>query len=304
MTAAVIVALGTIAAAFGLRLFQIHRQLRKLAGQLRAGIDEKSRERLSLELIDDDLSELAALMNERLEQQERLEIAGYRKEKEFQQMIESLSHDLRTPLTAIKGNLQLLARTKLNEEQNQRLSVISRHAEALEVLIRKFWEYSCAAAEDQKVCFESVDLQTLVIQCAADHIPQFESRGQTVLLQESPVARIWANADFCRRIIENLLQNCLAHAAGRIEIAFAEKADVVILTVQNALAEDQHLDAERIFDRFYTGDSARQRSSGLGLAIVRQLAERQSGSCWAEIKDHQLILSVMFLKDSRSLQDG
>ena len=215
-------------------------------------------------------------------------------------MMESLSHDLRTPLTAMKGNLQLLERTALDEVQRRRLRVIGNHAAALETLIGKFWDYSCAAAGDQPISFTSVNLQALVIQCIADHIPQFESRGQTVLLHENSAAWVWADADFCRRIIENLLQNCLTHAAGEIEILLAEKAETVILSVRNTLGEKQELDAARMFDRFYTGDSARRRSSGLGLTVVRQLSQQQKGSCWAEINGSQLTVSVAFRKDSGS----
>lgn len=301
MIEAVIICLAGIVAGLGFRLFQIHRQLRKTAGQLLDKIANQSCERLSLELVDNELNLLVTLVNDKLEQQEQRDIAGHRKEKAFQQMIESLSHDLRTPLTAMKGNLQLLKRTELNEIQCQRLNVICSHAEALEVLIGKFWEYSCATAEDQLILFRSVDLQTLIIQCIADHIPQFESRGQTVLLHKKDTIRVWADIDFCRRIVENLLQNCLMHAAGEIEITFVEKIDTIVLNIQNVVIENQNLDITRMFDRFYTGDPARRQSSGLGLAVVRQLAQKQKGDCWAEINGGQLTISVTFLKDSGNL---
>ncbi|URZ18323.1 ATP-binding protein [Clostridium felsineum] len=93
------------------------------------------------------------------------------------------------------------------------------------------------------------------------------------------------------RIIQNLIRNCIAHSAGDVTVKVFKK-DMAIIIFKNPLENHKEIDIERIFDRFYVGDSLRHKSTGLGLSIVKLLTEEQRGNVGADIQGNMLQIKV------------
>lgn len=282
-----------------IRLLLINHQLKSIKEQLITRKKNHSRELLSLELLSSQLNAVASLMNEGICEAEQISIAADRREKAFKEMIESISHDLRTPLTAIMGNLQLMEQSEFSDNDQKRIAIIQKHVNEMAILVEKFWEYSFYSAQDQHMEIRSVNLTNLTAQCIVDMIPQFEKKGRIVYFEQSSPLMVYADTDYCNRILRNLLQNCIQHASNDVKIELFEKDNFIILSIQNPIEAHSSIDIEKIFDRFYTSDKVRTKASGLGLAVVRLLSEKMGGSCYAEISDGILSIHVKFLPSNK-----
>lgn len=271
---------------------QIHRMRRQL--ELRQ--KEHTRQPLSLELMDAELNRLAAELNRCLAHEQLATLESARHEKQFKEMIMSISHDLRTPLTAIMGNLQMLEQGELNDADRRRLTVVSRQAGELSTLVEHFWEYAYYSIAEPALELERINMTNLVAECIADHVPELEERGLSV--QFDPLESVYALADreCAVRILRNLIRNAILHAAGDIGMVLTTTEIHAVLAIQNPIAPDANLDISRIFDRFYSVDSSRGQATGLGLAIVKLLAQRMGGDARAsqvgEILEIQVKLPV------------
>ena len=117
-------------------------QFRSINQQLCRRLTGDTKQPVSLELINRELNQLTANINKCLKAEETLRLNGVREEKKFKQLIADISHDLRTPLTAIKGYQQLMEKGELPPEQRIKLQVAMKHADELGILVDHFFEYS------------------------------------------------------------------------------------------------------------------------------------------------------------------
>ena len=267
-------------------------QLRSINRQLIKRLTEHTRQPITLELISKELNALAVNINTCLKAEETLRLDGIREEKRFKQMIANISHDLRTPLTAIKGYQQLMEKTELSDEQKQKLKIAQKHTDDLGGLIEHFFEYSYLVNADPVLNIEKMNLTNLVTECLADSVALFEENHLTVHVEESPPVCVSADREMTIRIVQNMIRNCVAHSAGDVTVRIfgTEKA---VISFKNPLKSTTDLDVERLFDRFYTGDKARSTSTGLGLSIIKLLAEQMDGNVYASLKNGLLDIQVM-----------
>jgi signal transduction histidine kinase len=269
----------------------IHLQLSGINRQLKKRLAERTRQPISLGLLDKSLNELALNINRCLKAEENLRLAGYREEKKFKEMIADISHDLRTPLTAIKGYLQLMEKGTLSPEQGQKLRIARKHADELGNLIEHFFEYAYLLNADAKPNLERLNLTNVTAECLTELIAVLEQSKLSVSFDDLRPVYVMADREMIFRIYQNLVRNCIQHAGGDIEVKL-EAGQHVVICFRNAVKETEAIDAERLFDRFYTGDKARSRTTGLGLAIVKLLAEQMGGAVWATLKGGVLEIRV------------
>jgi signal transduction histidine kinase len=266
-------------------------QIRNMSRQLEKRLREHTRQPVSLELINPDLNQLAFHMNKCLKAEETLRLKEIMEEKRFREMIADISHDLRTPLTAIKGYQQLLEKEELSEDQHRMLLIAEKHTKELGQLIEHFFEYSYLLNTAPKLNPERINLTNLMTECLAASITALEDRGLAVSFEDTKPIFIQTDKELITRIIQNLIRNCIQHSDGDIKVWLTEEAFVSV-SVKNPVIDSKNIDVSRIFERFYTGDKARNRSTGLGLSIVRLLAQQLGGSTGASLQDGQLEIQV------------
>jgi two-component system phosphate regulon sensor histidine kinase PhoR len=197
--------------------------------------------------------------------------------------VANVSHELKTPLTAIRGFAETLRAGDVPLAQQQAyLDVILRHAERLARLIDDILELSRIEGRQQPFSPGEVDVARIATLLLRDMQPQLEARH--IQAELAPGARGVAFAD--RRAVEQILSNLLDNAikyteeGGRIQVRVAESGSQLRIEVQDDGIGIPPADLPRVFERFYRVDKARSRDlggTGLGLAIVKHLAQAQGG---------------------------
>ncbi|WP_406787998.1 sensor histidine kinase [Clostridium neuense] len=266
-------------------------QLHNINKLLTKRLAEHTRQPINLALFNKELNTLAANINKCLKDEENLRIEALREEKHFKEMISNISHDLRTPLTAIKGYQQLMEKGVLTSEQRYKLQVAEKHADELGVLIEHFFEYAYLLNAEPELKLEKINLTNLVTECIAESIAVFEENNLEVRIIEALPVFAKASKEAVIRIVQNLIRNCVQHSAGNVEVQVLAEKNAVI-SFKNSVKNSNEIDINHIFDRFYTADKARSKTTGLGLSIVRLLAEEMGGSTNASLQAGVLDIRV------------
>lgn len=294
---------------FLLRFFSLKLQLRDLRRQLEYRKTDEIKKPLALEIQDKDVTALTAALNQIFKQDEKFRINRNLQETEFKQLITNISHDLRTPLTVLKGYLQLLERCETDTQGRKYLSVCFRHTDELERRIRQFFEYSYWLNQDDELHLKTVNLTNLIIDTMTDFIPVFEEKGLRMKLTDDTVYKGRADEELIKRIMQNLLKNCLQYSTGEVELSILKgtkepllssqthiQKDRICVCVKNPIDKNSELDASKIFQRFYVGNKERNKSTGLGLSIVKILVEKMEGEVFAMREGN--ILCIGFYLDA------
>lgn len=269
----------------------IQMQLWSINWQLTKRLREKTRQPLSLELINRELNTLATNINKCLAEEEKLRIDSIKREKRFKELIANISHDLRTPLTAIKGYQQLMEKGELTDNQRKKLAITQKHTVELGQLIEHFFEYSYLINAEPELNLQRINLTNLVTECLAASVPILEENNLAVHIEETPPIFVLADKEMVLRIIQNLIHNCVQHSNGDIEVRLLVIGNAVI-SFKNPVKNTSEIKVEWLFERFYTGDKARSNNTGLGLSIVRLFAEQMGGSTGAALKNGLLEVQV------------
>lgn len=283
------VVLGVAVLLLAAHFFSLRRQLRRIDKQLQARLTEDKYQPLDVELLNKDLNRLTATINKWLKQEEDKGLMRIRDENHFKEMVADISHDLRTPLTAIKGYLQLVGSEELSEKQKEKLRIAEKHADELGDLLEHFLEYSYAINAGQTLNFEKVELSQLVADCLIEAEPLFNDKGLKLNFETESFAYADLDREACMRLIRNLINNALQHSPSDITVRIYTSINSVTIMFANAV--DCPLDTERIFDRFYTSS---KKGSGLGLAIVKMLAQQIGGDAYADLQENILSIFVVF----------
>ena len=209
------------------------------------------------------------------------------------QFISVATHELRGPLTAIRGYLEMLLDEEfgpLTDDQHQSLEVVQKSAGHLRTLTNKLLDVTRIEAERVELVLQPMDLPALVEAVAAEFGPQLEAKAQHLTLRAPPgLPPALCDETRAAQVVRNLLSNASKYTpqGGLITVSVApteEKGFLQISVADNGVgipAEDQ----PKLFDRFFRAKSAvltRASGAGLGLYITRSLVELHGGRIWFE----------------------
>ena len=295
----IIVVLAVAVAVLAVRTVVMRREIRSMSRQLEDLSSGRTEKKISLTLVDARLNGLAAQINENMELQKQLRIDARKSEQRLKDSIAGVSHDLRTPLTAIIGYIQMLERSGLNGEQQEKATIILKKANGMRELVESFFELSVIESGQSELAEEAVNFTNIVSEAVVDFIPRFEAAElEPDVDLGNKSLYIAGDTTALGRIVQNLLSNALKYTAGRVKVALEERDGEIILTVVNEVRPDTPPDMERIFERFYTGDDCRNSgSAGLGLYIVKLLAEKMQGAVSASLENKMLSVYVVFQEE-------
>ncbi len=210
---------------------------------------------------------------------------------ELKAAVTNISHDLRTPLTAIQGYLDLLEQEELSEDGVRYVEMIKNRSEHLAMLTEELFRYSVLLSEGKELAKEPVVLNAALEESMAGFYAVLTERGirPEIYMPQEKVVRL-LDASAVSRVFSNLLNNALKYSDGDLEIELTEDGEIMF---SNTAKELDKVQVGKLFDRFYTVDPAR-RSTGLGLAIAKTLVEQMGGTIDAKYDDGRLRIILKF----------
>ncbi len=277
------------------KYLQTKRQIRNLSKQVAELVNGKSGKMLDISLVDKDLEELAGILNRYNDKQRQSIASTLRRENYLKESIANISHDLRTPLTVILGHLQLLRKEALTDRQAQRVETIFHKAERMNELIQTFYDLSVLEAEQITPRREDFNLSNLLINLITENAPALEAKKISPDV-DLPAHSVYLNSDYgmVERILQNLLTNAIRYSSGDIKMSIKQTGENrAVFMIENPIDSKTEINPDRLFERFYTGDTSRHNGgTGVGLAVVKLLTDKLGGNVSAEMKSNILTVTL------------
>ena len=272
-------------------LLVLRHSLREAAEELDEKLRTDTNTLISISSGDRAMQSLVTHINRQLQALRRERLRLHSGNAELTAAVTNISHDLRTPLTALCGYLDLLEQEPQTEAAARYLTVIRERTDAMRALTEELFRYSVLTATADELHTEPVCLNDVLEQSLAGFYGALSARGITpsVQLPEEKVIRP-LDAAALRRVFDNILSNVAKYSDGDLAVVLAPDGKVTFSNRASALSR---VEAARLFDRFYTVDSARG-STGLGLSIAKLLTEKLHGTISADYENETLRICIAF----------
>ena len=211
-------------------------------------------------------------------------------DRELKEAVTNISHDLRTPLTAICGYLDLLDKEDKSENTSRYLSLIGNRVDAMKLLTEELFRYSVILSTEE-MTVETVHVNGVLEESIAAFYGALTSRGirPEIEITENRIER-QLNRESLGRVFSNILNNALKYSDGDLEIFLHDDGEIIFSNTASRLNEVQ---VGKLFDRFFTVEAARN-SNGLGLSIAKTLVEQMGGFILAELENKKLNIRIQF----------
>ena len=249
-------------------------------------IDLSSRDRHMRNLAYTINKELKKLINDRHRYQQG--------DAELKNAVTNISHDLRTPLTAVCGYLDMLDKEEQGENAKRYLKIIRGRTEIMKQLTEELFRYSVFTSVSDGTPSEPLILNSALEESLSAMYTSLKAGHITpsVTMPDVKVKRM-LNRNALSRIFGNIISNAVKYSDGDLEITLEENGRI---TFSNHAEKLDEIQVGRLFDRFYTVETASSGSTGLGLSIARALTEQMGGSIDAEYEDGMILIHVHFPK--------
>lgn len=267
----ILVIWGCLCAVLVIRYIGMVLTVRSLNMQLEE-IDRGSRMELGVQSRQRDVLALCGNLNRIWQHWYKNRMQYEKAQKQLKQNITSLAHDIRTPLTGAAGYVQLAQECKEAARRERYLQTADDRLKELGDMLEEMFLYTKLTSREFELNLSDIQLLPLLSDCLLGFYRQFEERGISPTVEfETESLRVRADEECLRRIFHNLIQNALLH--GRGGLAVRQRGTGLVF--ENLVSETSKPDPGQVFDQFYKADSARRKgSSGLGLFIVKELAEK------------------------------
>ena len=274
-----------------LQLLLLRRSMREIVEELDEKLDTDTNTLLSVSSGDRGVRALAAQLNTRLQRLRAERLRLQNGDAELKAAVTNISHDLRTPLTAICGYLDLLEQEPHSEKSVRYLAVIRERTDAMRVLTEELLQYSLISSTAGGLCRESVSLNAVLEQSLAGLYAVLSARGiaPEVQLPEEKILRTLDGAAL-RRVFDNIINNAARYSDGDLTVTLSPEGTA---TFSNRAEKLDRIQVQQLFDRFFTVETA-SGSTGLGLSIAKLLTEKMGGRITAEYAAGVLSVRVAF----------
>ena len=237
------------------------------------------------------------MLRENMEQQKERELALQRDKK---MLLLSLSHDIKTPLSAIKLYSKALSKGLYDSKEKQLEIAESINSKADEI----------ESYVTQIITASREDFLSLEVNNSEFYLSELTNKIRVYYTEKLSLAKTDFTVDGCTdclisgdidrsvEVVQNIMENAIKYGDGKsIGISFSEEDGCTLITVRNSGCTLDDTDLPHIFDSFWRGENAeKQKGSGLGLYICRQLMHKMNGDIFAEIKDGFMCVTAVFSK--------
>lgn len=291
------------------------RQIKGICRQIQFVSEDITNHRVRTDLTEKELVELAQLLNEMSDKHNKESVELINKDRRLKETLTSVSHDIRTPLTSLKGYFELLMSEEDTDKKLQYAGVMNERMDNLSDLLDELFTYTKLQNQDYKLELEECDMTRLVLDTIFSFYESFKQAGIEPMLDIDEKKHIvMANDVAMKRVISNIVKNAVVHGVGQLEIGYGvelntgdqvrdkigdksgkEPGGKIYFICKNKVAHPEDIDVTQIFDRFYKADKARsENSTGLGLAIAKEFTEKMGGSIKAELEGNFFAVKLIF----------
>jgi len=279
-----------------IKYISYRRQIKNICRQLSFISNNVTNQRIRIEESEKEVVEIAQLINEINEKHSKREIEIQNKDKRLKEMLTSVSHDIRTPLTSLKGYFTLLMSENDVKKQMKYAKVMNERMDDLSELLEELFTYTKLQNEDYRFELTKVNVTKLVLDTLFTFYEPMKEKGINPDLEiDEKSYYVMCNDVAVKRVISNIIRNAILHGVREIKMQYGSQDNNVYFLCQNKVNNPESIDIEQIFNRFYIADKARStNSTGLGLAIAKELVEHMDGTISAEIEKDVFRIKIEF----------
>ncbi len=243
------------------------------------------------DIIEKEILNLTSLINLMCEEHKAKENILKEKDKRLKIAMAGISHDIRTPLTSLRGFFELLE----TEKKKKYSKIIDGKLIELTELLEELFTYTKLQNEDYVLELGRYDFTKIVLGTLFSFYGTFKDKNiETELDIYEEQVIVTCNDVAVKRMLSNILKNAMLHGSGKIEIIYKTENGRVEFLCKNSVENPWEIDISQVFDRFYKADMARSKgSTGLGLSVAKELAGRMGGDISACIKDGMFIIKLV-----------
>lgn len=238
---------------------------------------------------DKSVKNLASFLNRELKDLRKERLQYENGNQELKRNITNISHDLRTPLTAIRGYVDLLQEENLPQKGEEYLKIINKKVGELTELTGQLFDFSKTIDTDMDLVKENSCINELLEEALVGYYPIFKEKNivPEISICEEKVYREINKASITR-VFENIFSNVVKYSNGNFKVEL--KSNGKIIFSNNATSLDATT-VQKIFDRYFSVENAKE-STGIGLSIAKQLVELNGGSISADYVKNVLVIEV------------
>lgn len=291
----VTIILGIVASIFTSLYFLLKKDLKILSKDIIYRLEEESKTTLVTSSSSKEIEELIHTINHLFSKKEEVELKYRKIDQELKGNITNISHDLRTPLTAILGYCDLLLKSNLSKENMEYVHIINKKSKILHQSIDDFYDFSRIVSKDYPINLELINVGDLLKEVMFEYYDDFIYKDSPVVIEiPNKDMKVISDIDALRRIFSNLISNMISHGIGEYKIKLVNEGKDAHVSFENQAIFMEQEKVKRIFERSYSMDLARgSNKSGLGLSIVKELAHILNHDLEFSLKDNIFKIEII-----------
>ena len=203
---------------------------------------------------------------------------------------ENIAHDIRTPLTAIKGYVDLLEKEELSEEGRKYLEIIKGRVDYMKEMIDELF-LSLSMKSRGVLNLSNIDAKSILEEALVSYYNEFKKKGMSPsLMTPNEKVIIKADSKALYRAYSNIISNALKYGEGEFKVEMDEKGNTIF---SNLAPNMDSVEANKLLDRYYTISDAKA-SSGIGLSISKEILQEMGGELKVKLENQRLYISIIY----------
>ncbi|MBR1906050.1 MAG: HAMP domain-containing histidine kinase [Clostridiales bacterium] len=285
-------ALAVTVTALVIKVLLLERAFGEIDGQVKDHLDGTNSSAFTLSTSDRNARKLANSLNGALQELHEERVFLKDGDRRMKANVTAISHDIRTPLTAINSYVELLENETDETKRKEYLERIKERTSELKDLTGELFKYSVSSEMqyDSQLSTEELDLQSIIENSLISFYKEFTSKGISPET-DLPVEKVIVNAN--RKTLMRIFDNVFSNAAKYASSLSVKLTEDGVVTVSNDAPELTAVQVSRLFDKYYTVRDG-SNSTGLGLSIAKDLISKNGGSISADLNEGMLTITLRF----------
>lgn len=274
-----------------IKIYIIKKSLKEIESVLNSILKSDTNALITTSSSDRYIKSLVYSLNIELKELRKQKLQYVNGNQELKKIITNVSHDLRTPLTAINGYIDLMRNEKLSQNQEKCLNIIDKKSNQLSELTEELFTFSRTMDANVKMAKENYCINELLEEVLASYYDIFKKENikpEIKICNERVYRKI--NKHSIIRVFENILSNIYKYSSDYFKVELKSDGKIIFSNKTTSL---DITSVQKIFDRFFTVENAK-KSNGIGLSIAKQLVELNDGNISAKYINETLIIEIVF----------